>query len=59
MPQACDCGNVSLARLIMAGLGAGGDGGEVGRGMGNARWLVACWWLSWYTRSPSLVPHPL
>lgn len=54
MLQACGCGNVSLARLIMAGLGVGGDGGEAGHGMGNTRWLAACWWLSWQT----LLPQP-
>lgn len=42
MPQACGCGNVSLAGLIMADLGAGGDGGEAGRGMRSRTWLVAC-----------------
>lgn len=42
MPKACGCGNVSLARLIMADLGVGADRGEAGRGMGNAAWLVAC-----------------
>lgn len=42
MPQACGCGKVSLARLIMVDLGVGGDGGEARRGMGNTTWLVAC-----------------
>lgn len=35
----CGCGNVSCVRLIMVDLGVGGDGGEVGCGMGN---MVVC-----------------
>lgn len=42
MLEACGCGRVSLARLIMADLGAGADRGGAGRGMGNTAWLVAC-----------------
>lgn len=41
MPQACGCGNVRLARRITADSEVEGDGGEAGRGIGNAAWLAA------------------